>query len=126
MILYHYTPEHALDMIKEHGFNHFGIAWMTSSPEGENTAMVMRGLQGRLVIDKQDHMRSFTEDKEEMYDVFSGFMIVEMIDHISDTSKWYYSEEGIPRKNIIDYEVYVNDKWISYEDHKKSTNNLDG
>ena len=116
MILYHYTNEYALKKIMKKGLlNMFGLVWFTSSQQTENTVNTYSMCkQARVSVLKDKTIRHFKSDKQRKYDLFSQFMNVELIDKVSDTSKWYYTHKSVV-KNILKYEIFENNEWREIE-----------
>lgn len=114
-ILYHYTAEQHLASIKENGLLPLGLNWFTSTKTTENTVMSHgRYRQGRISIKLK--LDKFNEHRESKRSLFECFMNVDMIDMISDTSNWYFTEDIIEPKDILSYEILQdNGKWINYE-----------
>ena len=112
MILYHYTAEYILPKIKQEGLLPMGLNWLTKSGETENTVNSHgRYTQGRIKVLATKDMLSFPENREKDRDLLSCFMMLEMIDLISDTTNWYYTERLILPEEILAYEILVDGKW---------------
>ena len=115
--LYHYTQERNLKSIRERGLEPWGLNWLTSSDETETTVnMNGRTVQGRIIVEKREGIRSFEEDKEIERELFSMFMNVDLIGLISDTTQWYYTDKVIAPEDILAYEIYVEGTWIPTKD----------
>ena len=114
MKLYHYTHEQNVNGIREQGLLPLlGLVFLTENPFGENTVM---SSNVRITVTLTDDMKKYSEHVEKDYHLLSCFMCVEMINLISDTSLWYYTDKGIKPEDIVSIEHLSDGEWVTYED----------
>lgn len=112
MILYHHTNEQALNGIKKKGLLPFGLNWFTSNADSENTVNFHgRANQARISINITEDIKKFSEYKVKEYEMLSCYTNIEMIDLITNTDFWYYTERIIEPIEILKYEVLINGEW---------------
>ncbi len=122
MKLYHYTPAHNLDNIKEKGLLHFGVGFFTTSEEIDATVN-LRGTtpQGRVTVESSSKTKKFSEyvDDPHYFQLFCSYMHVPLLTQIFDTSGWYFTEDEVPPTDIIAYETEIDGIWTKYNKEKE-------
>ena len=59
-------------------------------------------------------MKKFSEWKVRDYDMLCCYTSVEMIDLITDTNKWYYTDRKIEPEEILEFAILENGEWNAY------------
>lgn len=112
MKLYHYTTVYALKSILEEGFllPVYDRVWFTTDAQGENTAgMAMpEEYKARISVESSEVSVLKVNDEQEKF----PHLDFNVLNLITDTSKWFTSVEPINKNKFVDISIMEDGEWI--------------